>query len=200
MLSRCSTDDYGEVIGRASRGAELLEVGVDKVDKAFRVEQCSSFLKEEGLVGRTAALGHKQELVRVALRGSEFDLGWQVVLSVLLFEHRERRELAIAKVRREVGIADALGNHVLVVEASKDVLTLFALHDCGSGVLAHRQNTAGRDVRVLKELLGNEVIVWRRVGIVEDPSKHLKMRSAQIMGNVVHCRRGQRAKRLGFDL
>ena len=42
------------------------------------------------------------------------------------------------------------------------------IDDRGAGVLAHRQHAAGRDVGVLQQVEGDEAVVGRRLGVVED--------------------------------
>jgi hypothetical protein len=48
------------------------------------------------------------------------------------------------------------------------VLALLAHDDRGAGVLAHRQDAAGRDVGVLQQVERDELVVVARLGVVED--------------------------------
>ena len=47
-------------------------------------------------------------------------------------------------------------------------LALLPLHQRGAGVLAGGEHAARRDARVLEQLEGDEPVVRRRLGIVED--------------------------------
>jgi hypothetical protein len=95
------------VIGRAGRGAERQDLFLQELDHAVMRQQRRRALVEEGLVGRPAALGDEQELVGVLAFLVDVDLGRQVVLGVLLLEHRQRRELRIAQVLLRVGVEHA---------------------------------------------------------------------------------------------
>ena len=65
----------------------------------------------------------------------------------------------------------------------------------GAGVLAHRQHAAGGDVGVLQKVVGDELVVVGRLGVVEDLCELRQMRRAQQMVDVGHRRFGQRAHR-----
>ena len=100
--SVCSADvppiTTREVVRRAGRGAERAQLLVEEAQQARRVEQRLRLLEQEALVGRAAALGHEQELVRVAVDRVDLDLGRQVGAGVHLLAHVERRHLRVAQV------------------------------------------------------------------------------------------------------
>ena len=106
-LGRRPADDDGEVVRRARRGAERLHLLEDPRQQRRLVEQRLGLLVEVRLVGAAAALGDEQELVGVAVDGGDLDLGRQVRAGVLLLVHRDRRHLAVAQVRRLVGLLHA---------------------------------------------------------------------------------------------
>ncbi len=60
-----------------------------------------------------------------------------------------------------------------VAAAGPDPLALLAHDDRGAGVLAHRQHLAGGDVGVLQQIEGDEPVVVRGLGIVEDVAQLL---------------------------
>src|SRR3546814_5225794 len=97
-----------------------------------------------------------QELVGVAVLGVDLDLRREVGAGVLLLEHGKRRDLAVAQVALVVGPEDAAADRRLVGAAGPDALALLAHDDGGAGVLAHRQDAARRDVRVLQEVRSEE--------------------------------------------
>jgi hypothetical protein len=63
-------------------------------------------------------------------------------------------------------------------------------------VLAHWQDAARRDVGVLEQLEGDEAVVRRGLGIVEDGAELLQMAGAQQVRDVVEGVGGQRRDRL----
>ena len=158
-------------------------------------------LEQEGLVGRAAALGDEQEFVGVlALAlGIDVDLRRQVGRGVLLLEHRERRDLRIAQIALEIGVGDALAERRLVVAIGPDLAALLAHDDRGAGVLAHRQHAAGGDVGVLQQVVGDELVVRGRLGIVEDLRELGEMARAQQMVDVDEGLLARAADRLARD-
>ena len=131
--------------------------------------------------------------------GVKLDLRRHVRARVLLLEHRDRRELRIAQVALEVGVARALGERRLVVAVGPDQAALLAHDDRGAGVLAHRQHAARRDVGVLEEVVGDELVVVRRLRVLDDALERGEVRGAQQMIDVGERRLRERAQRLARD-
>ena len=181
QLGRQAADDDGEVIGRAGRRAERQNLLLDEADQTVMRQQRGRRLVEEGLVGGAAALHHEQELVGVLALGIDVDLRGQVVLRVLLFEHRDRRELRIAQVFLFVRVAHALGDRALVLPVGEDEAALLGHHDRRARVLAHRQHAAGRNVGVLEQVVGDELVVRGRFRVVENFGELREMARAQEM-------------------
>ena len=71
--------------------------------------------------------------------------------------------------------------------------------DRGAGVLAHRQHAAGGDVGVLQQIVGDELVVGGRLGIVEDLRELGEMAGAQQMVDVDHRLFGEQPQRLALD-
>jgi len=153
-------------------------------------------LEQERLVGRAAAFGDEEELVGVLALGIDLDLRRHVRLGVPLLEHGDRRELRIAQIALEVGVARTLGQRALVGAVGEDVAALLAHDDGGAGVLTHRQHAAGGDVGVLQEVIGDELVVAGRLRVVEDAAQLLQMRRAQQVVDVGKGRLRQRPHRL----
>ena len=63
-LSAGAADHDGEVVRRARGRAERADLLVEELEHPLRVQDRLGLLVEEGLVGRAAALGHEEELVR----------------------------------------------------------------------------------------------------------------------------------------
>ena len=108
-------------------------------------------------------------------------------------------QLRIAQVALEVGVARAFGERRLVVAVGEHEAALLAHDDGGAGVLAHGQHAAGRDIGVLEKIVGHELVVVARLGIVEDRAQLLEMPGPQQMINVAEGGFGERAQRLAFD-
>ena len=167
------------MVGRARRGAEREHLLLEEGEHAVVGEDCRRRLEQERLVGGAAALGDEQKLVGVLPFRVDLDLGRHVVAGVLLLEHGERRELGIAQVPLEIGVAGALGERRLVLAVGPDQPALLAHDDRGAGVLAHGQHAAGGDVGVLEEIEGDELVVVGGLGVVEDGAELLEMARPQ---------------------
>ncbi len=66
-LGRGAADHDGEVVGRAGRGAQGADLGVEELQQRRLVQHRRRLLVEVALVGRAAALGDEQELVGIAV-------------------------------------------------------------------------------------------------------------------------------------
>ena len=93
-LGRGAADHDGEVIGRAGRGAEGADLGVEELQQRRLVQHRRRLLVQVALVGRAAALGDEQEFVGVAVGRIDVDLRRQVGAGLHFLEHRDRRDLA----------------------------------------------------------------------------------------------------------
>ena len=156
------------MVGRARRGAEGKDFFLQERDHAVVGEDRRRRLIEKSLVRRAAALGDKQELVGVLALGKNVDLGGQIVAGVLFLEHRQRRDLAVAQVLFDIRRANTRRERRFVAARGVDEPPLLRHHDRGAGVLAHRQHPARGDVGVLEQVIGDELVVRRRLGVVED--------------------------------
>ena len=199
LLGGEAADDDGEMIGRAGGGAERQDLLLEERHQPLPGQHRRRRLVEEGLVRRAAALRHEQELVGVLTLGIDLDLRRQVRARVDLLEHRQRRDLRIAQVLLEIRVADALRDRALVRAVGQDGAALLAHDDRGAGVLAHRQDAAGGDVSVLEEVVGDELVVSRRLGIVEDRGELPKVPRPQEMVDVDHRLLGEPPDRLALD-
>ena len=184
-FGRGAADDDRQVVGRAGRRSERQDLFLQEVDHAIVGQQRRSALEQEGLVCGAAALGHEEELVRVVAFGIELDLGRHVVGGVLLLEHRQRRQLGIAQVLLEIGVARSFAEGCLIRTVGPHAAALLAHDDGRSGVLAHGQDAVGRNIRVLEKVEGNELVVCSSFRVIKDLAKLLQMSRAQIMVDVL---------------
>src|SRR6185437_815787 len=146
-LRRRPADDEREVVRRARGRTERAELVVEPGHQRRRVEQRLRLLEQQALVRGAAALGHEQQLVRVAVDGFDLDLGGKVGTSVLLFVRGQGRQLRVTEVVLVVRPEDPARDRLAVTTAGDDELALLALHDRGARVLARRQDAARRDAR-----------------------------------------------------
>ena len=152
LLSRCAADDERDVIRRASSCTERFHLLHQEGDKCALVLDASlGLLVEIGLVGRTATLGHAQEVILHAMCGLQIDLRGQVALGVHLVEHVQRGVLRVAQVALGVGVEHTAAECLLILKSCPDLLAFLAVDDSCAGVLAERQLAFGGNLGVTKE-------------------------------------------------
>ena len=113
-LGARAADHDGQVVGRAGRGAEGLDLLADEGQQRLRVQQGLGLLEQEGLVGAAPSLGDDQEVVLVAVHADDVDLGRQVGARVDLLVGGDRRHLGVPQVRLGIGAEHAAGDGLLV--------------------------------------------------------------------------------------
>ena len=186
------------MVGRAGRGAERENLFLQERDHAIVGQDRRRCLIQERLVGRTSPLGDEQELIGLLMAaravGIDFDLRRHVRFGVGLLEHGQRRQLRVAQVALDVGVARPSREGCLVVAVGEDVLALLAHDDGGAGVLAHRQHAARRDIGVLEEVVGHELVVGRGFLVVQDRAELREMARSQQVVDVGKGRLGELAQ------
>eukprot|EP00760_Papus_ankaliazontas_P032837 PhM_4_TR5984/c0_g1_i1/m.99475 len=198
-LRRGPADDDGEVVRRARGGADRGELLLEELAEGLGVEQALRLLVQERLVGAAAALGDKHKVVLVALVGVDVNLGREVRAGVLLLVHCKRCHLTVPQVGLRVRAVDTVGEVLLVVGVSPNVLPLVPADDGRARVLATGQDATRRNVRVLEELKSDEAVVVGRLGVIEDLAQLREMTRAEEMGNVVEGLAGNETEGLGCD-
>ena len=206
VLRAGAADDDRQVVRRAGRRPERAELLVEEPQHRRGVQDGLRLLVQERLVGAAATLGHEQELVpRLVARlgvGVDLDLGGQVRAGVPLVPHGQRCELGVPQVQLRVGVEDAAADRLLVGDplvrraGGEDVRPALAHDDRGPGVLAHGQDAARGDVRVLEQVQRDEPVVGARLGVVEDAPQLREMGRPQEVRDVVHRRGGQQPQGL----
>ena len=171
VLGRGAADDEGEVVGRAGGRADHTQFVVDKGAQPLRGQQSTGLLEEKALVGRAAAFGHEHELIGHALFGENLDLGREVGAGVLLLEHAQRGQLAVAEIGLPIGLGNAGRDRGLVVAFGPHLMPLLAHDDGGAGILAHRQDPTRGDVGVFEHVERDEAVVVRGFWVVEDAAQ-----------------------------
>ena len=192
-------DDDRQVVGRAGGGPERQDLLLEEGHQPVAGQERRRPLVEECLVGGAATLGDEEEFVGVLALRIDLDLRRQVGTRVALLEHRDRRELGIAQVALEVGIADALCDGALVISFGPDRAALLAHDDRRARVLAHGQDAAGGDIGVLQQVGGDELVVRCRLRIVEDGAQLPQMSGPQEVVDVEKGLLGKKPQRLPLD-
>ncbi len=180
-----AADDDRQVIGRAGGRAERQDLLLQELDQTVVGQKGRRALEQEGLVGRSAALGHEQELVGVLAFRIELDLRRHVVGGVLFLKHRQRRELRIAQVLLEIGIARAFAEGGFIGAVGPDPAALLAHDDGRAGVLAHGQDACGRNAGVLQKVEGDELVVFGCFRIVQDLLELFQVAGTQVVVDIL---------------
>ena len=179
-----TADDDGNVIRRTSGSAERLHLAHEERHECSGVENGLRLLIEVGFVGRTAAFGHAEEAVFVAVGGFDVDLSGQVAARVHLVIHVERGILRVAEVFLGVGFVNTEGNGLFVFKARPHLLSLFAVDDGRAGVLADGELTFGRHLRVAQEGERHILVVVGGFGIGENFGHLLVVLAAEEEGYI----------------
>ncbi len=98
-----------------------------------------------------------------------------------------------------VGVVDAPGDRGAVAARCEHAVALLALHDRGAGVLAPGEDPTRRDRGVLQQVEGHELVVRRRLGIVEDGPQLGEVARPQQVRDVAHGPGGELHEHLGLD-
>ncbi len=199
-FGRGTTDDDHEVIGRARGGAQMLHLVDDERLQALRVQQRLGLLKQEGFVGRTAALGDKEKFIARPLGGVEIDLRREVRARVDLLVHVERDRLRVTEILLGVGLVDALGEVFGIVRPGPDLLAFFRDDGGRAGVLTEWQDALRRHLGVAQHRERDISIVRGGLGVVEDGGDLLEMLRAEQERTVAHRLAGEVSQGLGVHL
>ena len=113
-------------------------------------QQRGGLLEQQALVGAATTFGHEQEFVTVLAVGGDLDLGGKVRAGVVLLDHPGRGHLGVPEIERRVGVVDAAREVLGVMAVGERETATLGVDDRGSGVLAHRQDTRGGDVRIVR--------------------------------------------------
>ena len=107
---------------------------------------------EVGLVGRATTLSYHYEAILVALCRLDINLGRQVATGVHLIIHVERSVLRIAEVVLCVGVVNTQAQCLFVLEVSPYTLTLLAVDDSSTCILAEWENALNGSLCIAEEL------------------------------------------------
>ncbi len=160
LLSRCTANHEGNVIGRTGSCAEALHLLHEERDERTLV--LNRGLRhgiEVGLVSRTTTLGDKHELILCTLRSLDVDLGREVTTGVHLVVHVQRGILRVAQVVLGEGIEDTQAQGLLVLETGPHLLTLLTVDDCRTRILTERQDATGSHLGIAQELQGHILVI-----------------------------------------
>ena len=189
------------MIRRAGSGAEALHLLHEERNEGTRILDTGlGLLIEVTLVGRAASLGNHKETVFVTLGGLYIYLGREVALGIDLIVHIQRGILGVAEILLGVGLEDAEGYGLLILETCPDLLSLLAVHDCGAGVLTERKLALCRNLGVAQESQGHIFVVGAGLRVAEYRGHLLVMRTAEQEAYVAEGGVGHKGKSLRADL
>ena len=179
LFGRSTADDESNVIGRTSGRAQRLHLLHQEGHQRTRVLDTGfRLLIEISLVGRASAFHHAKELVLVAFRSLDVNLGRQVATGVDFFVHGERCVLRVAQVLFRVGLVDTFRQSLFVTETGPDLLAFFTVDDSRAGVLAERELAFAGHLGIAKEGQGHVLVVFTGFGVGQNLSHLFVVRTA----------------------
>ena len=160
LLCRSTTDNEGDVVRRTCSCTQALHLLYEEW------EQCTLILDsslghrvEVGLVGRATTLSYHHEAVLVALCSLDVNLSRKVATGVHLIIHVERSVLGIAEVVLCKGVVNTQAQSLFVLEVSPYTLTLLAVDDSSTCILAEWENALHGCLCIAKELESYVLVV-----------------------------------------
>ena len=169
LLRRSTTDNEGDVVRRTSRRAEALHLLYEEREECALVLDSSLCHRVKvSLVGRTTTLGNHHEAILVALCSLDIDLCREVATSVHLIIHVKRCVLRITEVVLCVSVIDTAAQSLFVLEVGPYTLTLLAVDDSGTSVLAEWEDALYGSLGVAKELESHVLVVLRSLWVFQN--------------------------------
>ena len=154
------------MVRRASRCAEALHLfNEERQQCALILYSSLGHRIEICLVGRATALSHHYKTILVALYSLDVNLCREVAACVHLVVHIERSILRVAQVVLCVGVVDTARQSLFVLEVGPYALSLLAVYDGSTGVLAERQDALAGSLGVAQELQSNVLVVLRSLRV-----------------------------------
>ena len=189
------------MVGRAGCGAEALHLLYQEgKQRALVLDGSLGHRIEIGLVGRATAFGHHDEVVLGSLCSLNIDLCREVATGVHLVVHRQRSILRVAQVLLGVGVEHTAAQSLSVIKTCPYLLSLLAVDDGRTRVLAERQNAFGCRLCIAQELQGHVLVVLRGLGIFQDGGHLLIVLAAQHELTIVEGLLSQESQGFGRDL
>ena len=181
VLLRGSTAYYKcDMVWRAGRCSQALHLlDQERKKSSFVLDRRLGHRIEISLVGTAASLGDHHEAVFVTLGSLDIDLCRKVALGVDLIVHIQRSILAVTEILLCKGIEHTAAQSLFIFEAGPYPLTLLAMDNGSTGVLAERQHTLYCSFGVAEELQGNVFIVLGGLRVMEYLSDLLVVGAAQ---------------------
>ena len=159
------------MVRRTSRCAEALHLlNEERQQCALVLDSSLGHRIEICLVGRATALSHHYKTILVALYSLDVNLCREVAACVHLVVHVERSVLRVAQVVLCESVVNTARESLFVLEVSPYALSLLAVDDGSTGVLAERQDTLAGCLGVAKELQSNVLVVLRSLRVRQNLS------------------------------
>ena len=154
---------------------------------------------EVGLVGGASSFGHHHEAVFGSLRGLDVYLGWKVAAGIDFLIHGERGVLGVTQVVLRESVVHATCQGFLVLEACPYLLSLLAMDDGRSCILAERQYSLASHLGVAQELQSHILVVLGCFRVGQNLGHLLIVLAAQHELHVMECLLAEQGKCLGGD-
>ena len=169
LLSRSTTNNESNMIRRASSCTKALHLFYEEWQQSALVLDGSLCHRiEVSLVGRTTTLGNHYEAILITLCCLDVNLSREVATSVHLIIHVERSILRVAEVVLCIGIVYTKRESLFVFEACPHLLTLLAMDDSGTSILAEWQYSLSSSLGIAEELESYILVVFAYLRVGED--------------------------------
>ena len=153
LLGRSTTDNEGDVVRRTCSCTQALHLLYEEWEEcALILDSSLGHRVEVGLVGRATTLGNHYEAILVALCSLDINLSRKVATGVHLIIHIERSVLRIAEVVLCVGVVNTQAQSLFVLEVGPYALTLLAVDDSSTCILAEWENALHGSLCIAEEL------------------------------------------------
>ena len=134
-----TTDNKSDVIRRTSSRSQALHLIDEERNERTRVlQQSLCLLIEICFIGRATTFHHAEETILLTFGGFDVYLCGQVTFGVHLIIHIEGCILRVPQVLFSVSFVHTFRERLLITKTRPNVLSLFAVNDGRSGVLAER--------------------------------------------------------------
>ena len=195
LLGRSTTDHKRNVIRRTRGSAKSLHFLHQERHQSLGIDGSLGLLIEICLVGRAAALCHKQEMILVALTGVDVDLRRQITSGIDFVIHVQRSVLRIAQIVLCICLVDTVRQLLLVVASGPHLLPLGAVHNGSARVLTERQLALCGNLGVAQHRQSHIFVVCARFRIAQNLRYHLVVLATEHKSIVVGgltCKHSQR--------
>ena len=159
------------MVWRTSCSTEALHFFYKEWDEGTWVlDACFGLLVEICLIGRTTTFGYTEEVILHTFSSFQVNLCGEVTFGVHFVVHIEWSILRVTEVTLSVCEIYTLGECLFIAIASPYLLTLLAVNNSGTGILAERELTLARYFCITKESESDVFVVGTSLWVAENLS------------------------------